>query len=109
MIIVFVLVIFVGIFFNINVLLFGDDVFLGWFMDSLIILGVVLVLCVMLVLGGMLLVGFGSLELGMRIMIGILVICLVLLLLIGIGVVLFVYKLGVNFYGDKMLMFVFLL
>lgn len=89
------MVILVGMFFSMNVLLFGDDVVFGWFIDSLIILGVVLVLCVMLVLGGILLVGLGSFEFGLRIIIGIIVIRLVLLFFIGIGVVLFGCKLGV--------------
>ncbi|XP_024356647.1 protein PIN-LIKES 2 [Physcomitrium patens] len=104
-----VLAIFVGIFPNTNALLFGDDAPLGWFTDSLTILGAALVPCVMLVLGGTLSVGPGSSELGMRTTIGISVTRLVLLPLIGIGVVLLAHKLGVNPHGDKMLMFVLLL
>lgn len=104
-----VMAILVGMFPSTNALLFGDDAVLGWFTDSLTILGAALVPCVMLVLGGTLSVGPGSSELGLRTTIGITVTRLVLLPPIGIGVVLFGCKLGVVPQGDKMFMFVLLL
>lgn len=103
------LAILVGIFPNTNALLFGDDALLGWFTDSLTILGAALVPCVMLVLGGTLSVGPGSSELGLRTTIGITFTRLVLLPPIGIGVVLLAHKLGVIPPGDKMFIFVLLL
>lgn len=103
------LAILVGIFPDTNALLFGDDAPLGWFTDSLTILGAALVPCVMLVLGGTLSVGPGSSDLGLKTTVGITVTRLVLLPPIGIGVVLLAYKLGVVPPGDKMFMFVLLL
>ncbi|KAG0602113.1 hypothetical protein M758_11G161500 [Ceratodon purpureus] len=103
------LAIVVGIFPNTNALLFGDDAPLGWFTDSLTILGAALVPCVMLVLGGTLSVGPGSSELGLKTTIGITVTRLVLLPPIGIGVVLLAHRLGVIPHDDKMFMFVLLL
>lgn len=103
------LAIVVGIFPNTNALLFGDDAPLGWFTDSLTILGAALVPCVMLVLGGTLSVGPGSSELGLKTTIGITFTRLVLLPPIGIGVVLLAHRLGVIPHDDKMFMFVLLL
>jgi predicted permease len=99
----------VGVFPNTRAILFGDDAPLGWFTDSLTILGAALVPCVMLVLGGTLSVGPGSSELGVRTTVGITFTRLVLLPPIGIGVVLLAHKLGVLPPHDKMFMFVLLL
>lgn len=99
----------VGVFPNTRAILFGDDAPLGWFTDSLTILGAALVPCVMLVLGGTLSVGPGSSELGVRTTVGITFTRLVLLPPIGIGVVLLAHKLGVLPPDDKMFMFVLLL
>ena len=51
------LAILVGLFPNANSIIFGDDAPLGWFTDSLTILGAAMVPCVMLVLGGTFSVG----------------------------------------------------
>lgn len=103
------LAILVGLFPNASSIIFGDDAPLGWFTDSLTILGAAMVPCVMLVLGGTFSVGPGSSKLGLSTTIGISVTRLVILPPIGIGVVLLANKLGIIPHGDKMFMFVLLL
>ena len=103
------LAILVGLFPNASSIIFGDDAPLGWFTDSLTILGAAMVPCVMLVLGGTFSVGPGSSKLGLTTTIGISVTRLVILPPIGIGVVLLANKLGIIPQGDKMFMFVLLL
>lgn len=99
----------VGILPNTSSFIFGDDAPLGWFTDSLTILGAALVPCVMLVLGGTLSGGPGNSDLGLRTTIGISFTRLVVLPPLGIGVVLLAYRLGLLPEGDKMFMFVLLL
>ncbi|KAG6542135.1 hypothetical protein Mapa_016487 [Marchantia paleacea] len=99
----------VGLFPKSKAVLFGADAPLGFLDDSLDILALAMVPCIMLVLGGTLSGGPGKSELGLKTTIGVCVARLLVLPVIGIGVVQGAEYMGYVPAGDQMFKFVLFL